>query len=261
MDAVDHAVIIRERHVHDRVNRHQVVALVLDDDDALLDGTETENRDVGLRDDRAADEVAAAAGVRDGERLAGEVVGGEVSRSSSLCDVGDRARDATNGQVVGVADHGDDQALVGVDGDANVDLGELNKRIVQDAGVDFWKLAESSGGRGNGEGEVRQIDALLLEMRFVLTPQDRSSMEITLGKRDHIRRRLFRVDHVVGDDSASTRERDDLIAVLGDVGRQTECSAGTGGARGWLSGPGNGCLGNGHRGTWWRRWRRRHSLR
>jgi len=36
--SVDDAMVVGERHVHDRTNRHQVFALVLDDDHALLDG-------------------------------------------------------------------------------------------------------------------------------------------------------------------------------------------------------------------------------
>ena len=70
-DAVDDAVVVAERHVHDRVDRHLILAVrPLDDDDALLDLAHAQDADVGLVDDRAAEEVALEAGVRDAERRA-----------------------------------------------------------------------------------------------------------------------------------------------------------------------------------------------
>src|SRR5690606_7540374 len=65
-DPVDHAVVVREGHEHDRVDRHRVRPLVLDDDDALLDLAHPEDAHVRLRDDRAAHEVALPAGAAGG---------------------------------------------------------------------------------------------------------------------------------------------------------------------------------------------------
>src|SRR3954467_4673546 len=74
--AVDQPVVVRERDVHDRLDRDRVVAaLVLDHPWTLDERVRPEDRRLRLADDRSAVEGAVAAGVRDRERPALYVVG------------------------------------------------------------------------------------------------------------------------------------------------------------------------------------------
>src|SRR3954454_21748721 len=73
--AVDQPVVVRQRDVHDRLDRDSVVAaLVLDHPRALDEGIGAEDRRLGLTDDGRAVERAVAAGIRDCERPALYVV-------------------------------------------------------------------------------------------------------------------------------------------------------------------------------------------
>src|SRR5579884_542641 len=74
--AVDQPVVVGQRDVHDRLDRDRVVAvLVLDDPWAFHERVRAEDRGLRLADDRRAVEGAVAAGVRDRERPALDVVG------------------------------------------------------------------------------------------------------------------------------------------------------------------------------------------
>src|SRR3954452_21592703 len=88
--AVDQPVVVRQRDVHDRLDRDRVVAaLVLDHPRALDEGIGAEDRRLGLTDDRRAVERAVAAGIRDRERPALYVVGQQLLVTCALSDVGD----------------------------------------------------------------------------------------------------------------------------------------------------------------------------
>src|SRR3954466_11013638 len=73
--AVDQPVVVRQRDVHDRLDRDRVVAaLVLDHPRPLDERVRAEDRGLRLADDRRPVEGAVAAGVRDRERPALHVV-------------------------------------------------------------------------------------------------------------------------------------------------------------------------------------------
>ena len=105
-------MVVREREVHDRPDRDHVLAeLVLDDPRPLHDGVGAEDRGLRLADDRRAVERAVAAGVRDRERAALDVVGQQLLVARALREVGDAARDPEQVEALGVLQHRDDQAL------------------------------------------------------------------------------------------------------------------------------------------------------
>src|SRR6185312_16372170 len=99
-DAVDDAMVVRERHVHDGVDRHVVLAVDVDDDDALLDLAHAQDPDVRLVDDRAAEEVPLEPRVRDAERRAAEIVDRDLAGAGPLREVVDRPHDPADPQLV-----------------------------------------------------------------------------------------------------------------------------------------------------------------
>src|SRR5215470_378081 len=73
--AVDEPVVVRQRDVHQRPNRDHVLAeLVLHDPWSLHERVRAENRGLRLADHRCAVEGSVAAGVRDRERAALDIV-------------------------------------------------------------------------------------------------------------------------------------------------------------------------------------------
>ena len=87
---------------------------------------------LGLVDDRARQQRAEAAGVRDREGAAGEIVSREPLRVRSLCEVGGCGRELGERLVFRVADDRHHEALeVEVDGDAEVD-GTMHHEVVAD---------------------------------------------------------------------------------------------------------------------------------
>src|SRR5439155_24617866 len=88
--SVDEAVVVRERDVHQRPDRDHVLAeLVLDDPRPLDERVGAEDRGLWLADHRRAVEGAVAAGVRDRERAALDVVRHELLVPRLPRDLGD----------------------------------------------------------------------------------------------------------------------------------------------------------------------------
>src|SRR5262245_61238408 len=136
--AVDEAVVVRQRQVHQRPDRDDVVPeLVLYDPWPLHERIRAEDRRLGLVDDRRPVEGPEAAGVGDGEGAALDVVREELLRPRALGDVGDRAGGALEVQVLRVPDHRDDQAfpLLERDRDAEVDIRPRNDALAADLAV------------------------------------------------------------------------------------------------------------------------------
>ena len=91
---------------------------VVDDDRALLDGADAEDRDLRLVDQRQAVERAEDARVRDREGAALHFVGIQLLRPRAGGEVVDRPAQAEQVLLVGVADHRHDQPVVERDRDA-----------------------------------------------------------------------------------------------------------------------------------------------
>src|SRR5258708_35962452 len=78
--AIDQAVVVAERYVAHGADGDGIV----DDHGALFDGAEAENADVGLADDREAEEAPEDAGIGDGERAFLNFLGFELLVAGSL---------------------------------------------------------------------------------------------------------------------------------------------------------------------------------
>src|SRR6266496_1379990 len=110
--AVDEAMVVCERDVHQRPDRDHVVAeLVLDHPWPLDERVGAEDAGLRLADDRRAVEGAVAAGIRDRERAALHVVRQQLLVARPLRDVRDRTRHPEQVQPFGVLHDGDDEAL------------------------------------------------------------------------------------------------------------------------------------------------------
>ena len=134
----------------------------VDDDGALDDRAGAEDADLRLVDDRGVEQGAARAGVGQREGAATELVGGDPVGAGALGEVGDLARHAAEVEVAGVLDHRDEQAAVGVDGDAEVlglVVGDRAGGLV-DRAVDDRVGLERLDGREREERQERQLRAL-----------------------------------------------------------------------------------------------------
>ncbi len=221
-------MVVGERHLHHRVDRHQVLAVLFDDDDALLDLAHPEDAHVGLRDDGTAHEVPLTAGVADGEGLVRQVVGPELALSGLGGQLVDRPGDPPDRELVGALDDRHHQPLGGVHGDAEVDVAKEHVSVVEDPRVERAKLAQRLARRRAHEGEEGEVEARLLELRLVLAAELGGRVEVALGHRHHVRCGELRVDHVVGDDPPAPAEGDHLVALGLDVRRHAEGAARSG---------------------------------
>src|SRR5215211_6355280 len=158
---VDEPVVVREREVHDRPDRDHVLALlVLDDPRPLYDRVRPENRRLRLADHRRPVERPVAAGVRDREGPALDVVREQLLVPRPLGDVDDAPCEAEQVQALRVLDDRDDQALavLELDGEAEVDIVARYDLVAADLTVDPGVVAQRLGSRARDEREVREVD-------------------------------------------------------------------------------------------------------
>src|SRR4029077_14733056 len=115
-------------------------------------------------DDGRAVERAVAAGIRDRERSAGDVVRRQLLLARAPRDLGDRSRNAEEVEPFRVLHDGNDQPLaVGeLDGEPEVDVVPRDDLVAADLAVDPRVLPQGLDDRTRDEGEVRRIDAVRL---------------------------------------------------------------------------------------------------
>ena len=117
-----------------------------------------DDADLGLIDDRAGEERAVAAGVRDRERAAGQVVGGEPLGVRALREVGGSGRELGDRLALRVADHRHDEAFeVEVDRDAQVDRAVHDEVALDDRRVQPRELGEGVDDGTHHEGQIGQL--------------------------------------------------------------------------------------------------------
>ena len=115
--AVDDAVVEARRQVHHRARLelpavpHRAHLHLVDPDDG----------DLGVVDDRRGDQAAERAERRDRDRRAAELVARRLAVAGRGADPVDLGRARPQVERVGVAHHRDEQAVVGLGGDADVD--------------------------------------------------------------------------------------------------------------------------------------------
>ena len=128
-----------------RMHRDAGATVPLDDDRPGHDPVGGEDGHLGLADDRHGDGSAVRAGIRDRERSAADVVGGELAGSGPFRGSGDRGGHLGEVELGGVTDDGHDQPLeVEVDGDAEMDVAVHHELVVPRGRVDAGKSAMAS---------------------------------------------------------------------------------------------------------------------
>src|SRR5204862_4176605 len=100
-DAVDDAVIVRERQVHHRADDDGILAVALADHRPLDDLAHAQDADLRLVDDGGAEEVSLQSRIGDGERPAGELVGRHLASAAARGEVVDGARQTEDAELVG----------------------------------------------------------------------------------------------------------------------------------------------------------------
>jgi len=140
--AVDHAVVIAQRHVAHGTDGDRVV----DDHGALFDGAEAENADVGLADDRQAKEAAEYAGIGDGESTFLDFVGLELLGARALGQIVQVALDAEKVLFVGVLDDWDDESPIEGYGDADIDFLVEDDVGAVERGIHGWEGTQAGDG-------------------------------------------------------------------------------------------------------------------
>ena len=119
--AVDEPVVVGQRQVDHGADRDDLAERrVLDDHGALDHAADAEDADLRQVDDRGVEQRAAAAGVGQRERAAGQLVRANLTGPGAGGQVGDLAGEAADVQVAGAVDDRHHQAALGVHGDAEV---------------------------------------------------------------------------------------------------------------------------------------------
>src|SRR5258707_2279447 len=161
--AVDHAVVVAQRHVAHRADGDGIV----DDHGPLLDGADAENADVGLADDRQAEETAENAGIGDGESAFLNFFRLEFFGAGSLGKIVQVALDAEDVFLVSVFDDRNDQTPVECDGNANVDFFVEDDIRAVEGGVHGGEGAQAGHGGFNEGGHEGQL-GLVARLEFIL---------------------------------------------------------------------------------------------
>ena len=183
----------------------------------LDDRVRAEDRGLRLADHRRAVERAVAAGVRDRERAALHLVGQQLLVARALGDVGHALRDPEQVQRLGVLQHGDDQALaVGeLDREAEVDVRARDDLVAADLAVHPRVLAQRLHCSARDEREVRRVDAVvLLELLLQLLADLDDLRHVDLDRARHVRARVERAAHVLGDPTTHRAHRLERLADL-----------------------------------------------
>ncbi len=133
------------------------------------DPVEAEDPDLGMVDERRDHQPAELARARDGERGAAEVLRRERPGARGLGQPGHVLGELVEGAGVAAANDGDDEALVGLDGDAEVVAVEVDDLVALEPGVELRHLLERlRHGAQRHRDQAREVEAgeiALLDVR------------------------------------------------------------------------------------------------
>lgn len=146
--SIDDPMIAAQGHIHHVDNLKLLVAVGVIVRHDLLEGA-TDGQDASLRrvDDRAEVVHAVHAEVRDGEGAALQLSRLELVLAGASGDIFDLGRNGLETLEVGVLYAGRHEAVVGLDGEAHVDVRELSDVLLLPRAVGLGHL-DGSGGRG-----------------------------------------------------------------------------------------------------------------
>ena len=128
-----------------------IVPIVLDDDLAvaddgpLRDPADAEDRHFRIVDDRGVEEPGELAGARHRERRAPQVLGGELAGAGLLGEPREVGGELVDGPRVAAADDGDDEPLVGLDGDTEVVPVEVDDLVALEPRVQLGEALQLLG--------------------------------------------------------------------------------------------------------------------
>jgi hypothetical protein len=140
-------------------------------------------------------------------------------RPCALAQIIDRPAEAEEVLLVGLADHGHDQAVLERHGDAEIDVFLVDDVVAVDRRVHDRELAQRVDNRfrdERGEGEPR---ARRFVLRPVLVPQRGDPAEVHLVDRVDVRRGVRAEHHVLGNLPAHDAHRDHLHVLARSVRR------------------------------------------
>ena len=157
--AIDEAVVVAEGEVHHRADDD----LAVEGDGALLDGVHAEDAALRRVKDGRAEERAVGAAVGNGEHAALQILDGDLAFLAFFGVVEDVLLDAGEGFLVAIAQHRDDEAFLGADGDADVVEVVLDDIRAIDAAVDGWHVFERLGDGFDEKGHEAELHAVLFQ--------------------------------------------------------------------------------------------------
>jgi hypothetical protein len=200
---VDEPVVVPQREIRHRPDRYRLV----DDDRTLFDRADAEDRHLRLVDDRHPELRAELPWIRDREGAALDVIRFQLLRARALGKVGDRAAEAEQVLLVGLFDHGNDEAAFKRHCDADVDVLAVDDVVAVERGIDDGK-APQRGDHGLGnERHIRQLRPTLLVLGFLLLANALDGREVHVEDRVHMGGGPPAHDHVLGDLLAHDRQR------------------------------------------------------
>ena len=135
---VDHAVVEGHGEIPDRPHDDLAVA----DDRALADPVDAEDRDLGVVHERRHEEPAEPACARHGERRAAELVRGEAALARAVGEPPGLGVDLVDVEPLAPAHDGNHEAVVGLNGDSDVDAVEQHDRVPLEPGVELGEASE-----------------------------------------------------------------------------------------------------------------------
>ena len=134
--------------------------LAVADDRALLDPVDPEDRDLGMVDERRDEEAGGFAGARDRERAAAELLRLERPGVRGLGEAPHLGVELVERERVGAVDDRNDEALLRLDGDAEVVAVEQHELAVLDARVELRELLQRlDDGLEDERDEALEVDA------------------------------------------------------------------------------------------------------
>jgi len=157
--SVHEAVIVAEGEIHHRADDD----LAVEGDGALLDGVHAEDAALGWVEDRRAEERAVGAAIGNGEDAAGQILDGDFSALALSSVVEDILLDFSEGFLVAIAEHRDDQAFFGADGYADVVEVVFDHIRAVDAAIDGGHVLERLGDGFHEKGHESELHAVFFQ--------------------------------------------------------------------------------------------------
>src|SRR5918998_301034 len=210
LGAVYDAVVVGEGEVHHGAD----LDLAVDDHRPLLNLVHPKDGDLGQGQDGRREQAPEDPAVGDRKGTSGQVFEGELALAGLGGEVRDAALYLGEALAVGVAHDGDDEPLLGRDGDAYVVVVLEDELVALELRVDLRERLEGAdGGLGEEAHEAEAGARTLLEGVLAPFSQGHYRAHVRLVKGGEHRGRLLRFDESLGDRLAAARDPHPLLEV------------------------------------------------